>query len=93
MKKTPEHVAVIMDGNGRWAVSRGKIRIEGHRAGAGKVLEVVDWCMEYGVPYLTLYAFSTENWNRPAEEVEGLLKLMGLLLRTKTGMFAKKTSG
>ena len=90
MRKTPEHVAVIMDGNGRWAVSRGKIRIEGHRAGAGKVLEVVDWCMEYGVPYLTLYAFSTENWNRPAEEVEGLLKLMGLLLRTKTGMFAKK---
>ena len=90
MKKQPRHIAVIMDGNGRWAVSRGKIRLDGHRAGAKKVLEVIDWCMESGVDYLTLYAFSTENWKRSAEEVDGLMKLMGLLLRTKTGLFVKK---
>jgi undecaprenyl diphosphate synthase len=85
----PRHVAIIMDGNGRWAVSRGKIRLEGHRAGAKKVLEVIDWCKEAGVAFLTLYAFSTENWKRSAEEVDGLMKLMGLLLRTKVGLFVK----
>ena len=90
MKKSPRHVAIIMDGNGRWAVARGKIRLEGHRAGAKKVLEVIDWCLESGVDFLTLYAFSTENWKRPAQEVDGLMKLMGLLLRTKTGLFVKK---
>ena len=89
MKKPPRHVAIIMDGNGRWAVSRGKIRLEGHRAGAKKVLEVIDWCKELGVEFLTLYAFSTENWKRSAEEVDGLMKLMGLLLRTKVGLFVK----
>ena len=85
----PRHVAIIMDGNGRWAVSRGKIRLEGHRAGAKKVLEVIDWCKEVGVEFLTLYAFSTENWKRSADEVDGLMKLMGLLLRTKVGLFVK----
>lgn len=85
----PRHVAIIMDGNGRWAVSRGKIRLEGHRAGAKKVLEVIDWCKEAGVGFLTLYAFSTENWKRSADEVDGLMKLMGLLLRTKVGLFVK----
>ena len=90
MNKAPRHVAVIMDGNGRWAVSRGKVRLDGHRAGARKVLEFIDWCMEYSVGYLTLYAFSTENWKRSAEEVDGLMKLMGLLLRTKTALFVKK---
>lgn len=89
MKKTPRHVAIIMDGNGRWAVSRGKIRLEGHRAGAKKVLEVIDWCKETGVEFLTLYAFSTENWKRSAEEVDGLMKLMGFLLRTKVGLFVR----
>ena len=89
-EKSPEHVAIIMDGNGRWAASHGKIRLEGHRAGARKVLEVIDWCMESGVEYLTLYAFSTENWKRSAEEVDGLMKLMGLLLRTKVSLFVKK---
>ena len=79
-----------MDGNGRWAVSRGKIRLEGHRAGAKKVLEVIDWCIESGVDHLTLYAFSTENWKRSEEEVNGLMKLMGLLLRTKVGLFVEK---
>ena len=90
MKKSLRHVAIIMDGNGRWAVARGKIRLEGHRAGAKKVLEVIDWCLESGVDFLTLYAFSTENWKRPAQEVDGLMKLMGLLLRTKTELFVKK---
>ena len=90
MKKSPKHVAVIMDGNGRWAVSRGKARIEGHRAGAKKVLEFIDWCMESEVDYATLYAFSTENWKRSAEEVDGLMKLMGLLLRTKVNLFIRK---
>lgn len=85
----PRHVAIIMDGNGRWAVSHGKIRLEGHRAGAKKVLEVIDWCKDAGVEFLTLYAFSTENWKRSAEEVDGLMKLMGLLLRTKVGLFVK----
>lgn len=89
MKKPPRHVAIIMDGNGRWAVSRGKIRLEGHRAGAKKVLDVIDWCKESGVEFLTLYAFSTENWKRSAEEVDGLMKLMGVLLRTKVGFFVK----
>ena len=89
MKMPPRHVAIIMDGNGRWAVSHGKIRLEGHRAGAKKVLEVIDWCKDAGVEFLTLYAFSTENWKRSAEEVDGLMKLMGLLLRTKVGLFVK----
>ena len=89
MKKPPRHVAIIMDGNGRWAVSRGKIRLDGHRAGARKVLETIGWCKESGVEFLTLYAFSTENWSRSAEEVDGLMKLMGLLLRTKAGLFVK----
>ena len=89
MKMPPRHVAIIMDGNGRWAVSHGKIRLEGHRAGAKNVLEVIDWCKDAGVEFLTLYAFSTENWKRSAEEVDGLMKLMGLLLRTKVGLFVK----
>lgn len=86
----PRHVAMIMDGNGRWAQSRGKPRIDGHRAGAKTVLRVIDWCMERGIGYLTLYAFSTENWKRSAEEVGGLMNLMGMLLRTKVGLFVKK---
>ena len=90
MKKSPRHVAIIMDGNGRWAVSRGKIRLEGHRAGARKVLEVIDWCIDSGIGYLTLYAFSTENWKRSKEEVDGLMRLMGFLLRTKVGVFVEK---
>ena len=87
--EAPRHVAIIMDGNGRWASACGKARIEGHRAGAATAMRVIDWCMEAGVGYLTLYAFSTENWRRSAEEVNGLMKLMALLLRTKVGLFLK----
>ena len=87
--EAPRHVAIIMDGNGRWASARGKARIEGHRAGAATAMRVIDWCMKAGVGYLTLYAFSTENWRRSDDEVNGLMNLMALLLRTRVGLFLK----
>lgn len=71
----PEHVAIIMDGNGRWAKKRKMPRITGHRAGAKAIREVVEIAHEIGIKYLTLYAFSTENWRRPKEEVMGLMSL------------------
>ena len=72
----PQHVAVIMDGNGRWAQQRGKERIFGHQHGVQAVDDVTEAAVELGVGYLTLYAFSTENWNRPADEVEALMTLL-----------------
>ncbi|UCH78732.1 MAG: di-trans,poly-cis-decaprenylcistransferase [Candidatus Coatesbacteria bacterium] len=72
----PRHVAIIMDGNGRWARSRGFARIRGHQAGVKAVREVVTACREIGVPYLTLYAFSSENWERPSLEVAALMRLL-----------------
>lgn len=74
--KTPTHIAIIMDGNGRWAKKRGNIRLFGHRAGAESVRRTLRYCKKYGVRYLTLYAFSTENWSRPKDEVSGLMKLL-----------------
>lgn len=74
--RVPEHIAVIMDGNGRWAVSRGLPRLEGHRAGTENLRRVIRACVEFGVKYLTIYAFSTENWGRPEEEVQGLLHIL-----------------
>lgn len=74
----PRHLAVIMDGNGRWAKQRGRPRTLGHRAGARAVNLCIDWCIERGIGALTLFAFSSENWQRPAEEVSAL---MGLFLR------------
>ena len=71
----PRHVAIIMDGNGRWAQSRGKPRLYGHHAGAKRVREVVEACPDLGVKYLTIFAFSTENWKRTQAEVSGLMKL------------------
>ncbi len=71
----PAHVAIIMDGNGRWAESRGLPRIAGHRRGADRVREVVESCPDLGITHLTLFAFSTENWKRPASEVQGLFRL------------------
>lgn len=71
----PEHVAVIMDGNGRWAQARGKPRLFGHRAGAKRVREIVEACPGLGVKYLTVFAFSTENWKRTQAEVSGLMTL------------------
>ena len=76
LKKIPQHVAVIMDGNGRWAEKRNLPRIEGHRAGADSVRAVMRACRESGVRYLTLFAFSTENWARPRTEVMGLMDIL-----------------
>lgn len=72
----PKHVAIIMDGNGRWAKKRGAARIFGHRNAIQAVRDVTEGCAELGVQYLTLYAFSTENWSRPKDEVEGLMSLL-----------------
>lgn len=71
----PTHVAIIMDGNGRWALARGLPRLAGHRAGTENLRRVIEACIEFGIQYLTIYAFSTENWGRPEEEVEGLMKI------------------
>lgn len=79
----PRHIAIIMDGNGRWARERGKARREGHRAGAESVREAIDGCKELGVEFLTLYAFSSENWNRPADEVSALMDLLDRFLDEK----------
>lgn len=73
--KTPRHVAVIMDGNGRWATQRGRPRLFGHHAGARRVKEIVKACPDIGIEYLTIFAFSTENWKRTQTEVAGLMKL------------------
>jgi len=75
-KKNPKHIAIIMDGNGRWAKARELPRIEGHRAGAKTVKEIVTAAREMGIKYLTLYAFSSENWKRPKPEVNGLFRLL-----------------
>jgi undecaprenyl diphosphate synthase len=79
----PRHIAIIMDGNGRWANERGLPRREGHRAGAEAVREVLDACKELGVDYLTLYAFSSENWNRPEDEIKALMNLLERFLKEK----------
>ncbi len=81
IKTIPRHVAIIMDGNGRWAKQRGLPRIEGHRAGAESVREIVRVSGELGVEYLTLYAFSIENWNRPKAEVSALMHLLEFYLK------------
>lgn len=74
--KVPTHVAIIMDGNGRWAAKRGMPRLAGHQAGTENLRRVIRACVEFGVKYLTIYAFSTENWGRPKEEVDGLLHIL-----------------
>ena len=79
----PRHIAIIMDGNGRWAKERGLPRREGHRAGAESVREITDTCIELGVEYLTLYAFSSENWNRPEAEIKALMALLDRFLSEK----------
>lgn len=76
LEKIPAHVAIIMDGNGRWAAARGLPRLAGHRAGTENLRRVIRACVEFNVRYLTIYAFSTENWGRPPEEVEGLMNIL-----------------
>jgi undecaprenyl diphosphate synthase len=80
----PRHVAVIMDGNGRWAKQRSLPRIEGHRAGAESARTIIRTAGELGIKYLTLYAFSVENWNRPKDEVDALMKYLVHYLKTET---------
>jgi undecaprenyl diphosphate synthase len=74
--RVPTHIAIIMDGNGRWALSRGLPRLAGHRAGTENLRRIIEACIEFGIRYLTIYAFSTENWGRPQEEVQGLLRIL-----------------
>jgi undecaprenyl diphosphate synthase len=86
----PRHVAIIMDGNGRWAKQQGEDRLFGHHEGVNSVRDIVEACGEIGVKYLTLYAFSTENWNRPKEEVDGLMELLVATISMETPNLHKK---
>lgn len=85
----PAHVAIIMDGNGRWAKQRSLPRVQGHRMGAESVRAVIKACGELGVKYLTLYAFSVENWSRPKDEVDALMKYLARYLRNEVGELQK----
>ena len=76
----PQHVAIIMDGNGRWARRRGLPRVAGHRAGAENLRRIINACVEFGIKILTIYAFSTENWDRPEREIRGLMKIFTRVL-------------
>lgn len=77
----PTHIAIIMDGNGRWAKERNLPRLQGHLAGVNAVRRVTEYCQEFNIKYLTLYAFSRENWDRPKEEVQGLMSLFSKVIR------------
>jgi undecaprenyl diphosphate synthase len=83
-EKLPKHVAIIMDGNGRWARKRGNARVFGHQHGVKSVREVTEAAAELGMKFLTLYAFSTENWNRPKNEVDALMSLLVSTISSET---------
>ena len=89
LSKLPQHVAVIMDGNGRWAKEHGKPRVWGHRNGVKSVREVTEAAAEIGIPWLTLYAFSTENWNRPRLEVNALMEILVTTIREELATMNK----
>lgn len=82
--RTPSHVAIIMDGNGRWARQRGRARLEGHEAGTENIRRITHAAGNFGIKYLTLWAFSAENWRRPKEEVDGILNILGRAIETET---------
>ncbi|MCX2482644.1 isoprenyl transferase [Pedobacter sp. MR2016-24] len=82
--RLPEHIAIIMDGNGRWAKNQGKFRSFGHESGVLSVKDIVEGCAEIGIKYLTIYAFSTDNWNRPVEEVNALMELFIATINNET---------
>ncbi len=90
--KSPKHIAIIMDGNGRWAKLRGKIRVKGHEEGAKRVRTITESATNAGVKYLTLYAFSTENWARPKTEVEFLMKLLEKYLDNELATYQKNST-
>lgn len=81
LTRVPYHIAIIMDGNGRWAQQRGQPRVAGHRAGTENIRRILECCAEHGIKMLTLYAFSTENWNRPSDEVQGLMGILEMMLK------------
>jgi len=87
LSRVPFHVAIIMDGNGRWASRRGLPRIAGHRAGVENIRRVIEACGEYGVKMLTIYAFSTENWQRSEDEVRGLMQILADVIDERTEEF------
>ena len=89
IERLPQHIAIIMDGNGRWAKEHGKPRLFGHQSAIQSVREVNEACAELGVGYLTLYAFSTENWNRPGDEVGGLMTLLSQTIKKETSTLLK----
>ncbi len=84
INKLPKHIAIIMDGNGRWAKEKGKLRVFGHQQGVLALRDVVEGAVEIGVPYLTVYAFSTENWNRPKVEIIALMELLVATINKET---------
>lgn len=88
--RIPQHVAIIMDGNGRWAKQRGLSRLEGHRAGTQNLRLVIETFAEYEVKYLTLFAFSTENWTRPKREVRGLIRILSEIIGRETQTLHEK---
>lgn len=90
MSQIPQHIAIIMDGNGRWAKQKGVLRAKGHEEGGRSVQRAIDLCLEHGVKWLTLYAFSTENWGRSAVEVNALMNLLDKYLRQSTPEMMKK---
>lgn len=87
--RLPKHIAIIMDGNGRWAEEKGQDRLYGHFHGVESVRNIVEGCAELGIQYLTLYAFSTENWDRPAQEVSGLMELLVDTIRKEVPVLNK----
>lgn len=89
LQKLPQHVAIIMDGNGRWAKEKGKLRVFGHQNGVKAVRDTVEGATELGISYLTLYAFSTENWNRPKFEVDALMELLVATISKETATLMK----
>ncbi|MBM3137011.1 MAG: isoprenyl transferase [Chloroflexi bacterium] len=89
-EKLPVHIAIIMDGNGRWAAARHLPRMAGHRAGTENLRQIIRACVEFGIQYLTIYAFSTENWKRPQDEVSGLMQILAESLEKELGELHKQ---
>ncbi len=88
--KVPQHIAFIMDGNGRWATRRGLPRNAGHKAGVKAIEKTIDACVKYGVKYATFFAFSTENWKRSKDEIDGIFKLLRDYIAKEDNLFVKK---
>lgn len=89
LTRLPEHIAIIMDGNGRWAKNQGKFRVFGHENGVLSVKDIVEGCADIGIKYLTIYTFSTENWNRPVEEVNALMEIFISTINEETPRLTK----